>query len=189
MIVSHKFKFIFIKTRKTAGTSLEVFLSGACGPSDVVTPVIPPESGHVPRNHEGFYNHIPASEARLRLVDCWDSYFKFCVERNPWDKVLSSFRWSGGRDFGSFLEDAELPADGRLYMDGDRLLVDRVVRYENLDRELGEVFGDLGVEFRELAVRAKPGLPRNYRDFYTPAQRDLVAERFAREIAMFGYSF
>ena len=188
MIVSHKFKFIFIKTRKTAGTSLEVFLSGVCGPDDVVTPVIPAEPGHEPRNHFGLYNHMPASEAMRGLRGCWDSYFKFCVERNPWSKVLSMFTWVGADDFDEFLE-GPLPVDSLLYMDGDRLLVDRVVRYEDLDRGLGEVFGGLGVEFGGLRVQAKAGAARNYREFYTTAQRDLVAERFAREIAMFGYSF
>ena len=39
MIVSHKHKLIFIKTQKTAGTSMEVALSGICGPEDIITPV------------------------------------------------------------------------------------------------------------------------------------------------------
>jgi Sulfotransferase family len=37
MIVSHKHKFIFIKTKKTAGTAIEAALSELCGPSDVIT--------------------------------------------------------------------------------------------------------------------------------------------------------
>jgi hypothetical protein len=38
MIVSHQHKFIFIKTKKTAGTSIEAALSELCGPADVITP-------------------------------------------------------------------------------------------------------------------------------------------------------
>ena len=38
MIVSHAHKFIFIKTKKTAGTAIEAALSELCGPDDVITP-------------------------------------------------------------------------------------------------------------------------------------------------------
>lgn len=39
MIVSHDLRMIFLKTKKTAGTSLELSLSSLCGPLDVITPV------------------------------------------------------------------------------------------------------------------------------------------------------
>ena len=38
MILSHKHKFIFIKTKKTAGTAVEAAISQLCGPEDVITP-------------------------------------------------------------------------------------------------------------------------------------------------------
>jgi hypothetical protein len=38
MIVSHAHRFIFLKTKKTAGTAIEAALSELCGPSDVITP-------------------------------------------------------------------------------------------------------------------------------------------------------
>jgi hypothetical protein len=41
MIISHENKFVFIKTTKTAGTSIEIELSRLCGDSDVITPITP----------------------------------------------------------------------------------------------------------------------------------------------------
>ncbi len=41
MILSKLHKFLFLKGRKVAGTSVEVFLSGICGPEDVITPITP----------------------------------------------------------------------------------------------------------------------------------------------------
>src|SRR6476619_4327620 len=58
MIISHKHKFIFIKTVKTAGTSLEVFLARHCGPDDVLTLFDPPIEGDQPRHYEGSCNPI-----------------------------------------------------------------------------------------------------------------------------------
>lgn len=39
MIISHEHKFIFIKTAKTAGTSIEMALAEICGDSDIITPL------------------------------------------------------------------------------------------------------------------------------------------------------
>jgi hypothetical protein len=38
MILSHKHKFIYIKTNKTASSSVEIALSQVCGPDDIITP-------------------------------------------------------------------------------------------------------------------------------------------------------
>ena len=43
MIVSHKNRFIFLKTRKTAGSSIEIALSKHCGPEDIITKIAPSE--------------------------------------------------------------------------------------------------------------------------------------------------
>jgi hypothetical protein len=118
MIISHAHRFIFIKTYKTAGTSIEVFLSKHCGDDDVLTPIRPPVETHRPRNHRGvvnpfasprqagdlrsnledlirlrkYYNHIPAYKVRQRApARVWSQYLKFCVERNPWDKTVSHY--------------------------------------------------------------------------------------------------
>ena len=103
MIISHKYRFIFIKTIKTAGTSIEAYLSPFCGPDDVLTPVMPVVEGHQPRNFGDFYNHFSAWGIRRAIdAETWNSYFKFCVERNPWDKTVSDFCMSNQRAAGQY---------------------------------------------------------------------------------------
>jgi len=53
MIISHKYKFIFIKTRKTAGSTIEYNLSSFLGPNDVITPLdgIPNANDHMGKNY------------------------------------------------------------------------------------------------------------------------------------------
>src|ERR1044072_9375465 len=45
MIVSHEHKFIFLKTKKTAGTSIELALSALCDERDVITPLAEIDEG------------------------------------------------------------------------------------------------------------------------------------------------
>jgi hypothetical protein len=229
MILSHKYKFIFIKTAKTAGTSIEVFLSKECGPKDIVTPIAPPVEGHQPRNYEGFinpmpeilqrpgkifsalrhsitsrekfYNHMPAREIRNRVpADVWNSYFKFCVERNPWDKVLSHYHMHAAREGGSltldeYLARSRFPINYFRYTDnsGTKVIIDRVVRYENLTAELSEVFSQLNIPFDgSLGVAAKSEYRtdrRPYQEIFNQEQRKIVEEAFVKEIELLGYRF
>ena len=57
MILSYTNNFLFIKTRKTAGTSIEIALSLKCSKKDVITPISPNDEiirkrlfGLLPRN-------------------------------------------------------------------------------------------------------------------------------------------
>lgn len=122
MIISHKYRFVFIKTIKTAGSSVEVALSPACGEADVFTPLSPANPCHRPRNyysrwpvdvlcakverarkivhrdsmffHRFYYEHMGAKRIRkLTPGRVWRTYFKFCFDRNPWDSVVSFYYW------------------------------------------------------------------------------------------------
>ena len=46
MIISHKHKFIYIKTFKTASSSMESFLTSFCGPDDIITETFPAARKH-----------------------------------------------------------------------------------------------------------------------------------------------
>ena len=123
MIISHKHKFIFIKTNKTAGTSIELALSKFCGPDDIITPFNPEDEElrrclglPGPQNYRPslwpldvlgdierkpyekeefqFYNHISSREI-IEFIgkNNWHNYYTFCFERNPWDRVISHYYW------------------------------------------------------------------------------------------------
>lgn len=188
MIVSHERKFIFLKTRKTASTSLEIALSRYCGDRDILTPIATDEgmrvalSGRGAQNYERparslspvqrlrrivkddkvplYTEHMTAVAARRLLGDeVWNSYFKFAVVRNPYDRMLSRFYWSmkarpGNREIwgiealDQFLRyRAEYVNENWLiYTSGDRLLVDDVVRFENLEGDLGRISERIGID-------------------------------------------
>lgn len=230
MIISHKFRFIFIKTRKTAGTSIEVFLSRHCGEEDVLTPIFPHVEPHRAQHHRGlfnpipelfmnkwslgdlrstardlvkrtkFYNHIPAKFVQARVPKAiWDGYYRFCVERNPYDKTLSHFHMRNSL-YGDNVSLDEYLRRGRLCVDHPRytdnrgnLLVDRVLRYENLAVELGEVFGMLGIPFEgTLGVRAKSEFRQDrarYQDVLSGAQKAIIDKAFEWELGHLHYSY
>lgn len=239
MIISHRHKFIFIKTRKTAGTSIEMALETLCGPDDVVTPDGPfPKARDVlaarSRNYAGrfnpapelmmarravdvgrigrdflkwpkYYNHMRASSVKARTpARVWDGYYKFCFERNSWDKVISFFSYlnryeSGQVDFNAFMRgqggataDRAFPGDWTRYTLHDRMIVDDVFMFDDLAGGLRTALRKAGVAEDLVAGLELPRLKTEIRDrartHRFDAEANAVVERvFAREIEAFGF--
>jgi len=112
---------------------------------------------------------MPAWLVRLRVPPgIWNSYFKFCVEHNPWDKVLShyhmhAYRLGGALSLDQYFARGKFPINYPRYTtpSGSRIIVDRVVRYENLTDERGEIFTRLNIPLtvtwgREKRVTSAP---------------------------------
>jgi hypothetical protein len=248
MIVSHRYRFIFVKTARVAGTSLEMALSRLLGPEDIITPV---SGNYVPNNEvvrfqrgfrtaqnfekrihelrprdlerflkaailsrvrrtaEGrllartrfphrYWGHMSSEEIRARVgPDAWDSYYKFTVERNPWDKLVAAYhRKKDPPPFREFvLANAPVSSQFERYTVGGRLAMDRIIRYDRLYEELAEVSAriglpeDVGETMRSFSANASRRPGRDFRPFYDDETRELVALYCAREIRLMGFSF
>lgn len=217
MIISHRHKFVYVKTRKTASTSLEIALSAFCGPDDVITKIVPKDQalraslGYPGPQHEfvrersgstfELLNHAPAAVARDLLGEPWGEYFTFTIERNPFDRVISQYWWevqgmAEPPPISLFLERArpELLSNWHLYTADDRLLVDHVGRYETLDDSLAFIAERLGlgraIQLPGRKVKSEFRRDRRpWREVLSAADRRLIETACRRELEAFGYAW
>ncbi len=105
MLVSHRFRFIYTKTSKTASTSVESYFEPFCMPEGSWKPshardTIESEAGIIGyrgSNSRGqkWHGHMPAEQIKEQVGDAvWNDYFKFCVIRDPFDKAVSAFHFA-----------------------------------------------------------------------------------------------
>jgi hypothetical protein len=186
VIISHRHKFIFIKTRKTAGTSIEHFLLDHLGPDDAVIGggrqnvhgrwnptrelLSHPGPSNVKltlkqwRTRELYYQHMPAWKIRARVGPAvWDEYFTFCFERDPWDKLVSFYFWRTRNqaddrpDFETWVRATRTVSGWPLYTIGDQPAVDFIGRYENLHDDLAQALERIGLDATVELPRDKSG--------------------------------
>jgi hypothetical protein len=69
------------------------------------------------------------------------------------------------------------------------LIVDRVLRFENLSAEFAEVGRKIFGREEPLPVTNVSRDRRDYRTFYNDATAEIVARAYADDIASFGYKF
>lgn len=211
-IISFEHGFIFIKTMKTAGTSLEINFAAHCGPSDIVTRILPANPNHSPRNFEDeggmrYFNHMPASLIRTLQPTAFANFFKFCFERHPVDKCLSHFGMlknsryhhdsRNPETWADYLDRREFPIDTDKYVDcsggpeNGKLIVDKIYRYEDLDEALKDISRRIGIPPGPLLIREKSGFREGVPLFdevmARPRERDLILEAFASSLEFTPY--
>jgi len=203
-VISFQHRFVFIKTQKTAGTSIEIDLARRLGPDAIVTPVKPAVEGHEPRHHVNgertLSAHASASEISDFIgADAFAGMAVICVEREPVDKCLSHFHMKRNSsyhnpdgayqlDWAGYCEAGAFPVDTARYATRDRQTgrwrrrADHVIAYERLDQDLPALLGALGLAGFGLTARAKadyrtPVLARP--EEVTAQQRQRIYDAFA----------
>ena len=152
---------------------------------------------------------MPAN-AVLREIgyETWNRYYKFTIERNPWDIAVSRFFWIEGHDWGESQKECKahfrrFVFNGHAYRASNFDLysirgvpaMDTIVHFETMQEELRHVSERLALP-EDLAdlmghIRAKGANRKgvDYRHLYDADTKTLVATQFAREIALMGYEF
>jgi hypothetical protein len=195
MLISHRKRFIYTKTVKTAGTSVESYFEPLCmrdgewtfsharGEYVSEAGVVGVRTGE-PLEIQGalWWNHMPAQAIRALVGEStWGSYFKFCVVRNPFDAMVSAYRYfaasrqrerglkrylatigarlAPGRrerdvkgDFERWLGTMRLPMDRNKYLIDGQYCMDFAIRYEALADGVREVCRRLDYPFEPARI-------------------------------------
>jgi hypothetical protein len=211
LIISHKHKFIFFKTRKTAGSSIQVTLAKHCGEDDIITGQyrdgIDDDSHSTGLNMDKFWTnhpHPPIKETKQFLGDTiWNNYFKFAFVRNPYEIAVSRYFWEK-RGKGKTVEETsiegfkewtktELKEYDMLHpyicISGN-IELDFIGKFETLSEDFNYICDKFNIPKIELPV--KKG---NYRDkvHYTEYYDDDTIEKvnnfYQEDMNLFDYKF
>lgn len=107
MLISHIKQFIYQKSIKTAGSTVQNYFYKYCVSDYELEdyragkPVIG-VWGVASKNYEPncrFHGHAPAANIKLATGEMWDRYFKFCNVRNPFDMMVSWFYFTQNSNF------------------------------------------------------------------------------------------
>jgi len=207
LIVSHKNRFVFVKTRKTGGSSIEHALSEFCSGKDVLTP-LPPEVKipYLPRNYmlndQMIDPHCSGKWILENFPDTKD-YTWFTVERHPYTKMISAFyylknsiinnpdaqaQFHNNFDFDVFLKHGHAsggwPIDDGLWCVEGKPIVDGILRFEHL----ADDFAQLG-KLLQLPLELKHKLNKGNYDNYqlNDIQKKRIMKLFHNSNKFTGY--
>ena len=197
-MISHKHKCIFIHIPRTAGTSFEVAINSE------------------PYNYSDFkFKHLTASYAKILYKEYWDDYFKFSIVRNPWSRMVSMCKYSF---YGCSIKDGKIDVneymtrwpvieiDNRTdcHINHNNIIYDNSVyknllsndldfvgKFENLEEDYLFVNQSIGLGSKDFPYwhANKSSNKKHYTEYYDEETRKIVAEKYAKDIEMFGYKF
>jgi hypothetical protein len=217
MPVSHRFNCIFVHIPKTAGSSIEKFMAHAAGyerPREFWDYWGKIKTEHRDRlklrekdvdwerqnRLQSVFHHLSA-RALKQIIDpeLWNRYYKFAIVRNPFDRIVSFYEYhkktgergnTKGKGFKEWFWHEEFAPSmiPYLYDEKDNLLVDKLIRFEDLETGFREACNEMGVGFTKLP-HEKKSERRDYKQYYDTQMRQFVEEKLAGDLATFSYGF
>ena len=204
MIISHKYKFIFIATPKTGTTSIESALNKF--EEDVAL-----TKGADDRGNPSL-KHITLENLKLNCCKNIDDYFSFSFCRNPWERHLSIFKYykkmvahwgdnpgqwkkvcEGYKQLVDDFDDFNEFVEGRpnfkelqtRWITGN---IDFVGKTENLQQDFNIACDKIGINEIELP-HLNMSNKIHYQEVYNNQSIDIVAKAYKNDIDYLGYEF
>lgn len=194
MIISDRYQFMFFHLYKTGGTSVTSMLKRYCN-----------------RHLEKHLNVTRFSKMDKRNIR--EKYFTFGFVRNPWDWQVSLYFYmlkdtshhqhqmmKRMKDFDEYIRwrvEKEVRLQYNFFSeDGTEntpITVDFIGKLENLNEDMKTIKDKIkeksGREINYRMQHLNKSNHKNYREYYTEENRELVRKAFAKDIEYFGYDF
>jgi len=204
MLLSLRYKFLFVHIAKTGGTSIRAALSPYKWKDPYRIPLFLCSRISALTHHRlacKLPRHAKAIAAYEMLPrELFNELFKFAFVRNPWDLQVSSYhqnfedflRWKldpSRRSYQYIIDTSiELQSDYLIDLNGN-VIVDFIGRYERLEEDFQEACTRIGIRTPKLPHKRQASDRTTYQKYYTDETAELIARHFKRDIEMFGYTF
>jgi len=178
-MISHQHRCIFIHIPKCAGQSIETAFLEDLGLDWATCAVLLLRPNDRPEIGPPRLAHLIARDyLRHHYLsrELFDSYFKFAVVRNPWERAVSTYRYlNANESFDNFVDRltrscSEGAADGDFWFfrpqvdfvtdEAGTIVVDRVIHFENIATAFRHVAATVNLQIPLGHVnKSEPGAP------------------------------
>tara|TARA_B100000900_G_scaffold408411_1_gene422635 strand:- start:43 stop:690 length:648 start_codon:yes stop_codon:yes gene_type:complete len=215
MVIS-ELKCVFVHIPRCAGTTIERFFDPS---TEHIQDISEHERfvGWSDK-HQMWMQHATMQQLNELHEEDLDDYFKFAFVRNPWDRAISDFFWCNNEAIYLGINTSNLFIDYLKQKNGyeklfntnsaftDRgnhqhtqysfiydsitgsKLVDFVGRYESLREDFNFICSNLSIDTNKLTV-CNEFKHKHYTKYYDEETKEIVAEKYAKDIEFFGYKF
>ena len=210
-MISYDLRCIFIHIPKCGGTSIENVIWPH--PEDLTEANLWMGFTSKYRNkyQTGGLQHLLASQVRLEVgLDIFNSFYKFTIVRNPWNRTVSQFAYMQSRpdlmdfigmqpktEFKTYLgliqkkQHVQWMPQTDFILDKDgTLLVDRIGYLESIEKDSSEIFDIIGAYAeRSKIFHANRSQRKSLDHYYDQESIEIVSEIYSRDINYLKYSF